>query len=69
MRCNFGLFWSVIGYIFITKRLQTPKINLAHAEGSMEMNKQHTIGLISNLAESGTFWPFLATFGIEIVTR
>ena len=69
MRCNFGLFWSVYGYIFITKRLQTPKINLAHAEGSMEMNKQHTIGLISNLAESGTFWPFLATFGIEIITR
>ena len=69
MRYNFGLLWSVIGYIFITKRLQTPKINLAHAEGSMEMNKQHTIGLISNLAVSGTFWPFLATFGIEIVTR
>ena len=69
MRCNFDLFWSVNGYIFITKRLQTPKLNLNHAEGSIKMNKQHIIGLISNLAESGTFWQFLATFGTEIVTR
>ena len=44
-------------------------MNSAQVKEYIDVHLAHVAGLISKLALIGTFWPFLATFGTESVTR
>ena len=62
---NYGICWE----INILNTLIKCQDWLNHHTEPKFVHKSYISGLISEVAKIGSFWPFLATFGIEIVTR
>ena len=46
--------------------IKTSSMNCPYEKESMDMHQSITVSKISNISKYGTFWPLLATFGIEI---
>ena len=62
---NYGICWE----INILNTLIKCQDWLNHHTEPKFVHKSYISGLISEVAKIGSFWPFLATFGIEIATR
>ena len=62
---NSAIFCSIISQDAQIKCLNS----LDHHTDPTQVHKSYENCLISELAKIGSFWPFLATFGIENVTR
>ena len=74
--CSFcPKYWPFVANscLFCNKNVQNIQTKyqnmLEHHTELKHVHKSYVRGLISEFFEIGTFWPFLATFGIEIVTR
>ena len=69
---EFSLILAILMYKCnsIGQNDQNHVLNKSHNHtDSKYFNLANVAGLISKLATIGTFWPFLAAFGIESVTR
>ena len=66
---HFWHLWMIFDYLFNSNGLKHSKVNLFHAEYSIDIQKLYANTVFPQLSPFGTFSPFLATFGIEIDTR
>ena len=66
---HFCHLWMIFDHLFNSNGLKHSKVNLFHAEYSIDIKKLYVNTVFSQLRPFGTFRPFLATFGIEINTR
>ena len=59
----------ILQYIIIQNDVIKFQRTLDHHTDTLQVHGSYVNSLISELANIGSFWQFLATFGIEIVTR
>ena len=60
---------ALLQYIIIQNDVIKFQRTLDHHTDTLQVHGSYVNRLISELANIGSFWQFLATFGIEIVTR